>query len=112
MANATERMVFLVTPQQKSQVTKRAKAEGLRVGDYVRRQVLDGDDVLGALMQELKASTASARAQIDSTLIRIEHFDKERAAIERQAHEDALKAFRAELDPDRFAGLLAVETTS
>lgn len=112
MATATERLVVLVTPKQKSVVTERAKAEGLAVGDYIRRQVLDGDDVLGALMQELAASTARARTQLDSTLNRIEQSDKQRGALEAKARQDALEAFRAELDPDRFASLLAIENAA
>lgn len=109
MATASERLVVLVTPKQKSAVTRLAKAEGLAVGDYIRRQVLDSDDVLGALMKELAASTARARTQLDSTLDRIEQSDKQRGMLEAKARQDALEAFRAEFDPDRFAELLATK---
>lgn len=66
------------------------------MGDYIRRQVLDGDGVLDVLMHELTTSTARARARLDNTLERIEQFDKQRRALELQARKDAVEAFRAE----------------
>lgn len=112
MAAATERLVVLVTPRQKTVVTQRAKAEGLSVGDYIRRQVLDGDGVLDALMHELTTGTARVRAQLDSTLKRIEQSDRERDALEARARREALAALRAELDPERFAALVAGGTAT
>ena len=48
---ATERVVVLMTPEQKSDVTLRAAARKLSVGDYMRRQALGDDELLGVLIE-------------------------------------------------------------
>lgn len=69
---ATERVVVLMTPEQKSDVTQRAAAEKLSLGDYMRRQALGDDEILGALVEELAASTERARVALDRTLARLD----------------------------------------
>lgn len=107
MAAATERLVVLVTPEQKSIVMRRAKVAGLSVGDYICRQVLDEDDALTTLMQALTESAERARIQLDATLSRIDQSDRTRDALMAKARQEAQAAFRADLDPERFSRLLA-----
>jgi hypothetical protein len=65
---------------------------------------------MAGLMRDLAASTSRARTQLDKTLDRLTRSDLERPALEQQARTDALAAFRAELDPERFAQLIDGES--
>lgn len=99
---ATERVVLLMTPEQKSDVTKRAAAEQLSLADYMRRQALGNDEFLAALVDELAASTEKARVALDRTLARLDAAERELPAIEAAARERAKAEFAA-LDPALWA---------
>ena len=105
---ATERVVVLMTPEQKSDVTLRAAAEKLSVGDYMRRQALGDDELLVALVAELAASTEKARIALDRTLARLDESERRMPEIEAAARERAKTEFAA-LDPELFAQLLQRE---
>ena len=102
---ATERVVVLMTPKQKSDVTLRAAAEKLSVGDYMRRRALGDDELLSALMSELAASTERAKSALDRTLARLEESEKRLPEIEAKARQQAQAEFQA-LDPKLFARLV------
>ena len=42
----TERVTILMTPDSKARVAKRAAAQGISMGEYLRRKVEDDDDEL------------------------------------------------------------------
>lgn len=105
---ATERVVVLMTPEQKRDVALRASAEKLSLGDYMRRQALGDDELLGALVEELAASTEKARVALDQTLARLDESERRRPEIEAAARARAMAEFAA-LDPALFAHLLQQE---
>lgn len=105
---ATERVVVLMTPEQKRDVTQRASAERLSLGDYMRRQALGDDELLAALVEELAASTEKARMALDRTLARLDESERRMPEIEAAARERALAEFAA-LDPELFGQLLQPE---
>lgn len=105
---ATERVVVLMTPEQKRDVTLRASAEKLSLGDYMRRQALGDDELLAALVDELAASTERARVALDQTLARLDESERRLPEIEAAARQRAAAEFAA-LDPERFAQRLQRE---
>lgn len=42
----TERVTILMTPERKAQVANRAAAQGISMGEYLRRKVADDEDEL------------------------------------------------------------------
>ncbi|MBB4859788.1 Spy/CpxP family protein refolding chaperone [Novosphingobium chloroacetimidivorans] len=50
----TERVTFLTTPAAKAALCSRAAAQGLSVGEYIRRKVEDDDDLTPAQEAELR----------------------------------------------------------
>ena len=105
---ATERVVVLMTPEQKAMVADRARAEELSLSDYMRRQALGDDEVLAALLAELKASTAQALEALDRTLARSREREATRAEREAAARRRSLEEFK-DIDPKAFGRLLAGE---
>ncbi len=99
---ATERVVILMTPGQKASVASHAAAEKLSVGDYMRRNASGDDELLGALMVELAASTERAQTTLDRTLARPEEAERRLPEIEAAARERAMAEF-ADVDPDLLA---------
>ena len=62
----TERLVILVTPEQKQAIMARAKSLNLSAGEVIRRSVQDyrpsdEEAVLGALADELERSAKETR---------------------------------------------------
>jgi hypothetical protein len=104
-ATATERVVVLMTPKQKAAVTKRASEEKLSVGDFMRRQALGDDELLTALLDELKGSTAYAKEALDRTLARLADFEQRHAEIEQKARQKAQAEFH-DIDPEALARIL------
>jgi hypothetical protein len=102
---ATERVVVLMTPEQKERVTERARAEDLSLSDYMRRQALGDDELLAALLAELRRSTAGAIEALDNVLTRLQAAEASRAEAEERAHRRARAEF-ADIDVDAFARLL------
>lgn len=102
---ATERVVVLMTTEQKKDVALRAAAEKLTMGDYMRRKALGDDELLDLVMAELAASTKRARAALDHTLAKLAESEKQLPAIEAAARQRAVAEFGA-LDPALFAQLM------
>ena len=83
MAGATERVVVLMSPEQKADVSERARASKLSLGDYMRRSALGDDAVLTALVEQLKESTRETMATVDQALSRMD--ERERTMAEHDA---------------------------
>ncbi len=107
---ATERVVVLMTPEQKAAVADRAGAEELSLSDYMRRRALGNDEPLDALLTELKVSTAQALDALDRTLERSREREAAKAEREAAARRRALDEFQ-DVDPHAFGRLLAAEVT-
>ena len=105
---ARERVLVLMTPEQKSDLMRRAAAEKLYLSDYIRRQALGNDELLRALVEEQIASTEKAKTAIDRTLARLDESERRMPEIEAAARERAKAEFAA-LDPELFAQLLQRE---
>lgn len=78
-AAATERVTFLMTPDEKSALLAKARRTGVSIGEYVRRSVdsFDPDEdaelaQLAALAAELQRSNAEASAALDRALASVE----------------------------------------
>lgn len=108
---ATERVVVLMTPEQKSSVASRAAAEHLSVSDYMRRQALGDDELLNTLMADLAASTEKTRSALDRTLARLDQSERRLPAIEAATREQAVVEFAA-LDPDLLAQMIGMGSGS
>ncbi len=67
----TERVTILMDPSQKAHLTRRARAAGMSVGEFVRGKLLDGDSD-DALLDLVRESTARANAALDRALVAIE----------------------------------------
>jgi hypothetical protein len=85
-----ERMVVLVTPEQKAAITSRAKAEKLTMGELVRRSVerytpSEDEGLLEKLIDQVNESTRRAEAALDDALARIEASMKRIDRLEKRA---------------------------
>lgn len=98
----TERIVVLMTQQQKQYVRLRAAAERMSMSDYMRHRALDERELLSSMLDELATSTTRAAASIDLTLARLEASEQSLPEIEAAARRHAMAKFSA-LDPDLFA---------
>ena len=105
---ATERVVVLMTTEQKSEVMRRAAAEHISLGEYIRRQSLGAGELLVTLVGEWQASIDNVRIALDRTLARLEESDRRMPEIEAAARERA-KAEFATLDPELFEQLVQRE---
>ena len=77
MATATERIPVLVTPREKSEIARMAKAAGLSMGEFLRRAAAsfrpDEDErLLLPMIDQMVRTTAQAGAAIDDALAFIE----------------------------------------
>jgi hypothetical protein len=73
MSAATQRIPVLVTPEEKEQISNRAKDAGLSVGEYFRRAVAafqpaEDEALLEGMIEQMKKTAAMAEAAIDETL--------------------------------------------
>jgi Ribbon-helix-helix protein, copG family len=84
-AVATERVVVLMPPNEKAQLTAMARQAGVSIGEFVRRLVRDqASDAelqaelerrrpeVEALLDELEASSERAHAALDAALAAVE----------------------------------------
>lgn len=74
---ALERMVVLVTAEQRAAIRARAKAEKLTMGEIVRRSVerygsAADEAALGKLIENVEKSTARANRALDEALAELE----------------------------------------
>lgn len=102
---ATERVVVLMTAEQKKDVALRAAAEKLTMGEYMLLKALGDDELLDLVIAELAASTKRARAALDRTLAKLNESEKRLPAIEAAARQRA-EAESSALDPALFAQLM------
>jgi hypothetical protein len=87
MAAATERIPVLVTPAEKRQIARMAKAAGMSMGEYLRRaaasfQPSDDDAILEGMIAQMAKTTANASAAIDRALAFVEASNKRIKALE------------------------------
>lgn len=90
----TERMVILVTPEQKATIAGKAKALNLSAGEIVRRAVdtyrpNDDEVLLNALADELGRSVRESRKALKGALSEVhktlDHFAAKRAPMRKAA---------------------------
>ncbi|MEO6023039.1 MAG: hypothetical protein ABIP64_07980 [Burkholderiales bacterium] len=90
----TERMVILVTPEQKATIASKAKALNLSAGEVVRRAVdtyrpNDDEALLNALADELGRSVRESRKALKEALGEVNktlgHFAAKRAPLRKAA---------------------------
>jgi len=74
----------------------------------MRRQALGNDELLAALLTELKVSAAQALEALDRTLERSRKREATKAEREAAARRRALDEFK-DVDPQAFGRLLAAE---
>ena len=60
----TERVTFLTSPASKAALAKRAAAQGVSMGEYVRRRVEDENELTAEQEAELAALVAQANEAI------------------------------------------------
>lgn len=104
--HATERVVVPMTPKQKADASRRAKAARLSLGDFIRRQIFGDEELLPAVVAQLEESTATATAALDSVAARLADAQAFQPEREAQARARARVEF-ADVDPEAFAELVA-----
>lgn len=87
MTTATERIPILVTPAEKKQIARMAKAAGLSMGEFLRRAAAsfhpsDDDQMLEGMIGQMARTTARASAAIDEALSFVEASNKRIKALE------------------------------
>ena len=92
MATANERIVVQVTPQDKKEITAKAKKLDLPVSELMRRGAFayessESNDELGALADAAKRAADRASGYIDDALAFISASNKRIAAMEAKARE-------------------------
>jgi ferric-dicitrate binding protein FerR (iron transport regulator) len=114
MANATERITILVTPDDKAKIERRAKRAGESIGAFLRRSALGPDPIeegqLAEALRELEAANSKAEKRLESLL---EHVAARAAAAperERRAREEGRAMARSWLEEGGMA-LAAAGTT-
>lgn len=73
MAAATKRIPILVTPAEKKEIARAAKAAGLSMGEFLRRAAAafrptDDEQTLDGMIRQMAKTTARASAAIDEAL--------------------------------------------
>jgi hypothetical protein len=106
----TERVVVMMTTEQKEKISRLAAAEGVSLGAYLRQQALGNEVLLSALLDDLAASTAKTSASLDRTLARLDESGRSRPAIEEAARARAVAEFSV-LDPELFAQIVRKHVT-
>lgn len=96
---ASERLVILVSRQQKEELANLAAEADMSVGEYVRQRALN-DERLGQLVDEVNAAAAAA----EKALARLDVQTVDLEAAEAAARQRALDEF-SDLSPERFAKL-------
>ena len=92
---ATERIVVLVTPEQKAEISSRAKEAKLTVGELLRRAAAaysmdEQDEALTGLVEQVRKSAAQASKALDDALRQVSASQRRIAAMEK-AHARAAK---------------------
>ena len=87
MSVATERIPILVTPGEKKQIARMAKAAGLSMGEFLRRAAAsfrpaEDDRMLEGMIGQMARTTARASAAIDDAVRYVEASNKRIRALE------------------------------
>jgi uncharacterized protein (DUF1778 family) len=88
---ATARIPLQLEPSEKQAITKKAKAQGVSVNDYVRSAVRSfdpetlRDEEIDSLLAQVESSTQRAETALDDALAYISASQKRIAAMERKA---------------------------
>jgi uncharacterized protein (DUF1778 family) len=88
---ATARIPLQLEPSEKLAITKKARAHGVSVNDYVRSAVRSfdpeslRDEEIDSLLSQVKISTQRAEAALDDALTFIDASQKRIAEMERNA---------------------------
>jgi hypothetical protein len=85
---ATERIVVLVTPEQKAEISSRAKEAKLTVGELLRRAAAaysmdEQDEALAGLVEQVRKSAAQASKALDDALRQVSASQRRIAAMEK-----------------------------
>jgi hypothetical protein len=107
---ASERVVVLMTAEQKKAAYRKARAQNLSLSDYMRRQALGEDELLATLLSELKASTDAAKEALDEVLDKLSRGSAQRSDLEKRARERARREF-ADVDLEAVQALLATDAS-
>ncbi len=80
----TERVTYLTTPARKAGLARRAAAQGISMGEYLRRKAEDEDELtseeeaaLAALVAEVNEATPKMLASIDRMIERMDTSHRE-----------------------------------
>ena len=80
----TERVTYLTTPTRKALLAQRAAAQGISMGEYLRRRAEDPDELttdeeaaLAALVAEVNEATPKMLASIDRMIERMDESHRE-----------------------------------
>ena len=87
MSVATERIPVLVTPAEKRQIARMAKAAKLSMGEFLRRAAAsfhpaEDDEMLAGMIGQMARTTARASAAIDDALRYVEASNKRIKTLE------------------------------
>lgn len=95
----TERMVLLVTPEEKARIGAEAGKLGVSASEYIRKLVgiIDAEDIgelesLATMMPMLSAAIDNIEANIDSTVAKFEEAERDRAYRGSDAYRDKIRA--------------------
>jgi hypothetical protein len=113
MANASARVVVLMSPDEKDELTLRASRAGVSVGEFVRRSVWEAitdqqleaelearRDEIEPLLDELERRNAEALASMDAT---IANLDRVLSELGTRRAEDELERSDLGQHPDDHA---------
>ena len=97
----TERVTILMEPEEKTALTRKARAEGVKVGEYIRKRVLndrkrvlnDADRGAAVLLELVRDSTKRASRGLDDALAAIAQSRAEAPARQAAATEKARREF-------------------
>lgn len=89
MANATERVPVLMTPDEKNRIVAKAKKAGMKTSQFMRLaaeryQPSEDEDALAAMIEQMNRLTDNAARAIDEALDFVEASNQRIAAMERQ----------------------------
>jgi len=90
MPAATTRIPVLVTPSEKEEIARMAKAAGLSMGEYLRRaaasyRAADDEQMLDGMIEQMIKTTAAASDAIDDALKFVAASDERIETMEAQA---------------------------
>jgi uncharacterized protein YaaN involved in tellurite resistance len=87
----TERVTFLTTPARKASLASRAAAQGISIGEYVRRRVEDEEDITLEQEAELAALVDQVNVAIPEMITTLGQMHEDM----RSTHEEVDRMLRA-----------------